>query len=166
MIPDLFTKLSPGRGSDSGDAQFAPLFAEIGAGNFNPFIGQCAPPRASPAYIPPIRLRVLRVPVLNPDGIPTATRAYDNTRCGAARAPTPGTRSSSERDYLYDSGSTCISSRTGGMGASIWPLGYEHREVNSKQIPDSVQAASDQLGFDPVASFQVSGRKSTPGSSS
>ena len=29
---------------DSGDAQFAPLFAEIGAGNFNPFIGQSAPP--------------------------------------------------------------------------------------------------------------------------
>ena len=50
---------------DSGDAQFTPLAAEIAAGNFNPYIGQFAPP-------------IGVAPIYNAAGVQIGTRPYDN----------------------------------------------------------------------------------------
>ncbi len=124
---------------DTGDAQFTPLDAEIIAGNFNPFIGVNAPlTGVAPTYT---QDPVTGLPV--PTG---QTQAYDNT-AAAQRASYLGHTFFYERDYLADV----------RLNAHLFPElwnsgidvagGYEHRELRQHSVPDPVQAAGDQLGF-------------------
>ena len=100
---------------DSGDAQFTPLFAEIVAGNFNPYIGQNAPA---------IRRRWHLY-----DGSYywswRSNRVHPGLRQrGRMRSARPisATRSSRSAIISMTSRSTCTCSRICGMGVSIWPL--------------------------------------------
>src|SRR5205823_5709424 len=80
--------------TDSGDAQFTPLFASIQAGDFNPFIGVGAPlTGTAPTYTTD--------PVTGA-AVPTGrTQSYDN-RAAALAASYLGHSEFYERDYLYD----------------------------------------------------------------
>ncbi len=128
---------------DSGDAQFTPLFAEIGAGNFNPFIGQNAPPQG-----------VAGTYTTDPTtgaGVPTGlTRAYDNT-AAAQRAAYTGHSLFWERDFLYDVKVNMHLFPNLWNGGIDLAIGYEHRNISQHQVPDAVQAAGDQLGFNAAA---------------
>ena len=122
---------------DSGDAQFTPLEASLrGQGPdgsfYNPFIGQNAPLQGvAPTYV---------------DGVQTGTLAYDNTAALQA-ASYLGRSFFYNRSYLYDAkayANLFPGLYNGGIGMTI---GYEHREQREHSIPDPVQAAGDQLGF-------------------
>jgi iron complex outermembrane receptor protein len=125
--------------TDSGDFTRAGLRNQIRLGIFDPFIGQFAPPvGVAPTYT---------------NGVQTGRRAYDNI-AGAQAASYVGHSFSHERDWLGDV----------KMNAHLFPNwwnggidiagGYEHREVNQKQIPDAVQASGDQLGFTQAPLFK------------
>ena len=134
---------------DSGDAQFTPLFAEIGAGNFNPFIGQSAPTSGVAGIYTTDPTTGAAVPVLNPDGT-QATRAYDNT-AAAQRAAYTGHSLFWERDYLYDAKVNMHLFPNLWNGGIDVAIGYEHRNIHQHQVPDPVQANGDQLGFNAAA---------------
>ena len=123
---------------DNGDAQFTPLAAEIAAGNFNPFIGASAPTAGTvPTY------------TVNPvTGLATSTgtQSYDNV-AAAARAAYLGHSYFYERDYLYDAKVNAHLFPNLWNGGIDLALGYEHRNIHQHSLPDPVQAAGDQLGF-------------------
>ncbi len=117
---------------DSGDAQFTPLAAEIAAGNFNPFIGQFAPPvGTAPTYT---------------NGVQTGTAAYDNV-AAAQRASYLGHSFFYEQDWGADIRTNAHLFPTLWNGGIDIALGYEHRESRQHSVPDPVQVAGDQLGF-------------------
>ena len=118
---------------DSGDAQFTPLAAEIAAGNFNPFIGQSAPPIGTAT-------------TYNAAGVPTGTAAYDNV-AAATRASYLGHSLFYEADWAADAKTNAHLFPNLWNGGIDVALGYEHRESRQHSIPDPVQAAGDQLGF-------------------
>jgi len=120
--------------TDSGDAQFTPLFAEIQAGNFNPFIGQSAPTSGTATIYDP----VTRAPI--------GTQSYDNT-AAAQRASYIGHSLFKEHDYLYDARANAHFAPGWWNGGFDLALGYEHRNIHQQSIPDPVQANGDQLGF-------------------
>jgi outer membrane receptor protein involved in Fe transport len=122
---------------DSGDAQFTPLEASLrGEGPdgsfFNPFVGQNgALQGVAPTYV---------------DGVQTGTLAYDNTAALVA-ASYLGRSFFYNKSFLYDVkvyGNLFPGLYQGGIGVTV---GYEHREQREHSIPDPVQAAGDQLGF-------------------
>jgi iron complex outermembrane receptor protein len=123
---------------DSGDARRSFLRALIANGTFNPFIGVAAPVTGTaPTYV---------------NGVPTGlTRPYDNTV--AAQDYTVGGASYVghsffyERDQLYDAKANMHLFPKLWNGGIDLAVGYEHREINQKQIPDPVQVTNDQLGF-------------------
>jgi iron complex outermembrane receptor protein len=125
--------------TDTGDAQQTPLVEEMIAGNFNPFIGQSAPLQGvAPTYtIDP----VTGAPV--PTG---TTQAYDN-RAAAQRASYLGHSEFYEKDFLYDAKINAHLFPKLWNGGIDLAAGYEHRQVRSHTVPDPVQAAGDQLGF-------------------
>jgi iron complex outermembrane receptor protein len=123
---------------DSGDAQFTPLAAEIAAGNFNPFIGQAAPTAGvAPTYV--------RDPATGA-AIPFGTQAYDNT-AALQRASYLGHSEFYEHDYLYDAKINAHLFPNLWNGGVDFAAGYEHRQIRLHSVPDPVQAAGDQLGF-------------------
>ncbi|HMJ06241.1 MAG TPA: TonB-dependent receptor [Chthoniobacterales bacterium] len=134
---------------DSGDAQFTPLDAEITAGNFNPFIGQNAPTSG-------VAATYTNVATPNPAGpafpdiitrVPTgATAPYDNS-AAAQRAAYLGHSFFFEHDWLADvkvNAHLFPNLWNGGVDVAG---GYEHRQLRQHSVPDPVQAAGDQLGF-------------------
>ncbi len=133
--------------TDSGDATRSGIIAGIqgldtnGDGVpdtfFNPFIGQSAP--------------VVGVaPIYNAAGVQVGTAPYDNATTGAA-ASYIGTTQFLGRNYLVDA----------KINAHLFPNlynggidiagGYEHREIRTQTVPDNVQLAGDQLGFNAAA---------------
>ncbi|MEY2572643.1 MAG: iron complex outerrane recepter protein [Verrucomicrobiota bacterium] len=125
--------------TDSGDFTRAAIRNQIRLGVFDPFIGQFAPP----AGIAPIYS----------NGVQTGTRAYDNT-AGARAASYVGHSFSYERDWLADfRASAHLFPKMWNGGIDI-TAGYEHREANSKQVPDAVQASNDQVGFNQMPPFK------------
>ena len=118
---------------DSGDATRTKIRNEIIAGNFDPFIGQAAPVSGT-------------APTFNGNGVQTGTKAYDN-RAAALRSSYIGHSEFYERDFLYDA------KVNGHLFPNLWDggwdiaVGYEHRQVQQHSVPDPVQAAGDQLGF-------------------
>jgi iron complex outermembrane receptor protein len=118
---------------DAGDAQFTPLSAEIAAGNFDPFIGQSAPTAGT-------------APVYNAAGVQIGTAPYDNT-AAAQRASYLGHSEFYERDYLYDAKINAHLFPNLWNGGVDFAAGYEHRNIAEHSVPDPVQAAGDQLGF-------------------
>lgn len=132
---------------DSGDAQATPLDAEIGAGNFNPFIGQNAPLQGTVATFTTDPVTGLAIPT----GL---TQSYDN-RAAAQRASYLGHSFFYDQDYLYDA------KVNGHLFPNLWnggvdlALGYEHRQLRQHSVPDPVQAAGDQLGFNQAPNFKT-----------
>ncbi|HKP04363.1 MAG TPA: TonB-dependent receptor [Chthoniobacterales bacterium] len=129
----------------------APLPSTPFAGTFNPFIGQFAPITGTA----PIYNNTNPTAPQFKTGVPIGTAPYDNslatldwTQGGAFYI---GHSSFFERDFLYDAKANAHffpNWWNGGIDAAV---GYEHREANSKQIPDVVQASGDQLGFNQQA---------------
>lgn len=120
---------------DSGDATRGHLYREIIAGNFNPFIGVNAPLSGTvPTYL---------------NGMPTGmTATYDNF-AAAQRAAYLGRTFTYARDFLADAkvnGNLFPQLYQGGIGFN---LGAEYRHSRDHLVPDPVQAAGDQLGFQP-----------------
>ncbi|HEX7517037.1 MAG TPA: TonB-dependent receptor [Chthoniobacterales bacterium] len=123
---------------DSGDGTRSGITNLIGQNLFNPFIGQFAPITGfAPTYV---------------NGVPTGlTAPYDNTTARAlvenGGAAYIGHSLFLESDFLYDAK---INSHlfpnlwNGGIDLAV---GYEHREIRQHSIPDPVQVAGDQLGF-------------------
>ena len=85
---------------------------------------------------------------MNPDGS-QATRAYDNT-AAARRAAYTGHSLFWERDYLYDLKVNMHLFPNLWNGGIDLAMGYEHRNIHQHSLPDPVQVAGDQLGFNPV----------------
>jgi iron complex outermembrane receptor protein len=127
---------------DSGDATRTNIRGAI-AGTlvpgvfFDPFIGINAPLVGNaPTYT-----------IVGGHGVPTGlTAPYDN-RTTAQAASYIGHSFFYERDNLYDAKINAHLFPNLWNGGIDFAGGYEHREINQKQIPDPVQAANDQLGF-------------------
>jgi iron complex outermembrane recepter protein len=136
---------------DSGDATFTGITNQIFAGNFNPFIGQNAPPvGVAPIYntTDPAAPEFLT-------GVPIGTAAYDNTQAALASAYL-GHSFFRNKTATWDvtlNAHLLPNLYNGGIDVAA---GYVHRYQQDEQIGDSVQAAGDQLGFNavPNAKFQ------------
>jgi iron complex outermembrane receptor protein len=125
--------------TDSGDFTRAGIRNQISLGVFDPFIGQFAPPVGiAPTYT---------------NGVQTGTRAYDNTAGGRA-ASYIGHSFFYERDWLGDVRINAHLFPNWWNGGIDVAAVYEHRELNSKQIPDAVQASNDTVGFDQIPPFK------------
>ncbi|MDQ6912949.1 MAG: TonB-dependent receptor [Verrucomicrobiota bacterium] len=119
--------------TDKEDATRGGIYKEIIAGNFNPFIGQNAPPTGTvPTYL---------------NGVPTGmTASYDNV-AATQRASYLGHSFNYSHNFLGDAkvnGNLFPGLYQGGIAFS---LGGEYRQSRDQQVPDPVQAAGDQLGF-------------------
>lgn len=127
---------------DQGDFQFTPLLAETLAGNFNPFRGLNAPTAGVAQTF------VNGVPVVGPN----AMQAFDNA-AALARSSYIGNTWFFDKNFLADVkvfGNLFPTLYQGGIGFN---LGYEYRHDRQKQIPDPVQQAGDQLGFNAAQPF-------------
>jgi iron complex outermembrane receptor protein len=125
--------------TDSGDAQFTPLFAEIEAGNFNPFVGIGGPVIGSaPTYTTD--------PVTGLS-VPTGVSAPYNNIAAAQRAAFLGHSEFYEHDFLYDAKINAHLFPNLWDGGWDFAAGYEHRQIRQHSVPDPVQANGDQLGF-------------------
>ena len=118
---------------DNGDATRTGIRNAMAANLFNPFIGQFAPiTGTAPTYI---------------NGVPTGlTAPYDN-RAGAQAAAYIGHSFFYERDWLADAKVNMHLFPNLWNGGVDLAMGYEHREIAQHSVPDAVQAAGDQLGF-------------------
>lgn len=123
---------------DSGDGQFTPLDAEIAAGNFNPFIGQGAPLQGTAT--------TFTTDPVTGQAVPSGTQSYDNA-AAAQRVSYIGHSVFKEHDYLYDLKINMHLFPNWWNGGIDFAAGYEHRNLHQQSIPDPVQAAGDQLGF-------------------
>jgi iron complex outermembrane receptor protein len=127
--------------TDSGDAtrtlvreNIAPVgFDANSTGLINPFVGQNAPKTGfAPTYV---------------NGVPTGLREFYDNFTGFQNSAYLGHSLFYERDHLYDA------KINAHLFPNIWnggvdvAIGYEHRYIAQHQIPDPVQAAGDQLGF-------------------
>jgi len=134
--------------TDSGDATRTALVNLIAANVFNPFIGVNAPIiGTAPTYV---------------NGVPTGlTAPYNNAVAGRLSTELvtlpDGTQVNGaqyighslfkEHDYLYDVKGNAHFAPNWWNGGFDFALGYEHRNIHQQSIPDPVQAAGDQLGF-------------------
>jgi iron complex outermembrane recepter protein len=130
---------------DAGDAQFTPLFASIQSGDFNPFIGVGAPLQGT-------AITYATDPVTGLS-VPTGTQAYDN-RAAALAASYLGHSEFYERDFLYDAKINAHLFPNLWDGGWDFAAGYEHRNIHQHSVPDPVQAAGDQLGFNQAPNFK------------
>lgn len=124
---------------DAGDAQFTPLFNEILAGNFNPFVGVGGPIIGSAPTYTTDPVTGLSVPT-------GTTQAYDN-RAAALRSSYLGHSEFYEHDFLYDAKINAHLFPNLWDGGWDFAGGYEHRQIRQHSVPDPVQANGDQLGF-------------------
>ena len=134
---------------DSGDATFTAIAEEIAAGNFNPFIGQNAPLQGVAGTF---GQGVGGAPV--PTGM---TQAYDNA-AAAQRASYVGHSLFYEKDWLVDVKINAHLFPNLWNGGVDIAAGYEHREIRQHSVPDPVQAAGDQLGFNQAPLFKFNRR--------
>jgi iron complex outermembrane receptor protein len=126
--------------TDSGDATFSGILAETIAGNFNPFIGQNAPP-------------IGVAPIYDAAGNQIGTAPYDNV-AAANRAAYLGHSLFHQKDFVFD---ISVNARlfpnlwNGGIDVAG---GYQRIWEQQHSIPDPVQAAGDQLGFAAAPNFK------------
>jgi len=134
----------------------APIPFTPNQGTFDPFIGQ----NAATQGVAPIYNNTNPAGPEFQTGVPIGTQAYNNNL--AALDWTNGGASYVahsffyERDILYDiKGNMHLFPKLWNGGIDF-AAGYEHREINQKQIPDPVQASNDQLGFNqsPLLKFR------------
>jgi iron complex outermembrane receptor protein len=131
--------------TDTGDAQFTPLFASIQAGDFNPFLGVGAPLQGTATIYTTDPVTGLSVPA--------GTQAYDN-RAAAQAASYIGHSEFYERDFLYDAKINAHLFPNLWNGGLDFAAGYEHRNIHQHSVPDPVQANGDQLGFNQAPNFK------------
>ncbi len=119
--------------TDSNDAQQSILNAQIGLGNFDPFIGINAPIiGVAPTYV---------------NGVPTGqTQAYNN-KAAAALASYIGVSNFPSRSYLVDAKFNAHLLPNLWNGGIDIAAGYEHREVRTATQPDNIQLTGDTFGF-------------------
>jgi iron complex outermembrane receptor protein len=129
---------------DSGDATRSAVRQNIaplgfvtpngpGTGLIDPFIGQFAPTVGfAPTYV---------------NGVPTGLTAPYNNNLGFQNSAYLGHSFFFERDFLYDAKINAHFFPNLWNGGIDFALGYEHREIQQHSVPDPVQAAGDQLGF-------------------
>jgi iron complex outermembrane receptor protein len=116
-------------------------------GTFNPFIGVAAPTSGSA----PIYNNTNPAGAQFRTGVPIGTAPYNNnniaidwTNGGASYIAHTFFL---ERDKLYDvKGNAHLFPKLWNGGIDV-AVGYEHREINQKQIADPVEASNDVLGF-------------------
>jgi iron complex outermembrane receptor protein len=126
--------------TDGGDATFTRILAETAAGNFNPFIGQNAPP-------------IGVAPIYDAAGNQIGTAPYDNV-AAATRASYLGHSIFHQKDFVFD---ITFNARlfpnlwSGGIDVAG---GYQRIWEQQHSIPDPVQAAGDQLGFNAAPNFK------------
>ena len=141
---------------DSGDLRNSFIDILTEANLFNPFIGISAPI----AGTAPIYNNTDPAGAQFQTGVPIGTAAFDNkviaadwTQGGASYV---GHSFFYERDQLYDAKFNAHLFPKLWNGGIDFAAGYEHREVNQKQIPDPIQASNDQLGFNqsPLLKFR------------
>jgi iron complex outermembrane recepter protein len=128
--------------TNTGDADGRLLGDEIIAGNFNPFIGQLA----AVVGTAPIYNSTNPMAPNYRNGVPIGTAAYDN-RAAATRALYLGHSLFFERDWSVDAKVNAHLFPNLWNGGIDVAAGYEHRQVQQHSIPDPVQAAGFQLGF-------------------
>lgn len=124
---------------DQGDFQFTPLLAELEAGNFNPFRGINAPTSGNAMTFV--------------NGVPTGMTQFFDNEAALSRSSYIGNTLLVDRNFLADAkifGNLFPNLYQGGIGFN---LGYEYRHDRIKQIPDPVQEAGDQLGFNAAQPF-------------
>ncbi|MDQ2947955.1 MAG: TonB-dependent receptor, partial [Acidobacteriota bacterium] len=145
------------RRTDSGDATRANIRRLIAANIFNPFIGQNAPPvGTAPEYVNGVATgrmipyNNLVAGVLFSNTAP-ATHvvvaggpAVTDDNAGAAYI---GNSLFRERDWLVDPKINVHLFPNMYNGGVDLAVGYEHREIAQHSIPDNIQSANDQLGF-------------------
>jgi outer membrane receptor protein involved in Fe transport len=116
------------------DATRSRIYQEIIAGNFDPFLGIDTPATG--------------VATTFVNGVPSGTVPYDNA-AAAARASYTGHSFFYSRDFLTDAkifGNLFPQLYQGGIDFNV---GFEYRQSRTRDIPDPVQVAGDQLGFNP-----------------
>jgi iron complex outermembrane recepter protein len=132
---------------DEGDATFTKIVDQVVAGNFNPFIGQNAPPiGVAPIYT---------IDPVTGAAIPAGTAPYDNVRA-AQESSYIGHSFFRNKYFEWDvtlNAHLLPNLWNGGVDVAG---GYVHTYRQDQQIGDPVQAAGDQLGFNavPNAKFQ------------
>jgi iron complex outermembrane receptor protein len=141
---------------DSGDLRDS-FITQLTTDNlFNPFIGQAAPVSGTA----PIYNNTDPAAPEFHTGVPVGTAAFNNNVIAAdwtnGGASYVGHSFFYERDQLYDAKFNAHLFPKWYNGGIDFAGGYEHREVNQKQIPDPVQASNDQLGFNqaPLLKFR------------
>jgi outer membrane receptor protein involved in Fe transport len=85
--------------------------------------------------------------------VPTGTRSYDNF-AAAQRVSYIGHSEFYERDYIYDLKVNMHLFPNMYNGGLDLAMGYEHRTSHFHSVPDPVQAAGDQLGFNQAPNFK------------
>jgi iron complex outermembrane receptor protein len=131
--------------TDTDDGQRAPLVASIQARDFNPFIGVGAPLQGTAT--------IYRTDPVTGLSVPIGTQSYDN-RAAALAASYIGHSEFYERDFLYDAKINAHLFPNLWDGGWDFAAGYEHRNVHQHSVPDPVQAAGDQLGFNQSPNFK------------
>jgi hypothetical protein len=141
---------------DSGDLRDS-FVSQLTIDNlFNPFIGQTA----AVSGTAPIYNNTNAAGAEFQTGVPIGTAAFNNNIIAAdwtnGGASYVGHSFFYERDQLYDAKFNAHLFPKWYNGGIDFAGGYEHREVNQKQIPDPVQASNDQLGFNqaPLLKFR------------
>ncbi len=130
--------------TDSGDATRGGVYNEIinttaqylvdpTFAGFNPFVGLNAP-------------KVGVAPIYNAAGVQIGTRPYNNT-LALQRASYLGQSFFYERDWAYDATVNAHFFPNLYNGGVDFAIGYQYRQLSSHQVPDPVQNAGDQLGF-------------------
>jgi iron complex outermembrane receptor protein len=140
---------------DSGDATrsgirnlIAPVgFSATSTGQFNPFIGQFAAITGTA----PIYNNTNPLAPQFRTGVSIGNGAYDNTSAALLTenggASYIGHSFFFERDFLYDLKTNMHLFPNLWNGGLDLAIGYEHRETQQHSVPDPVQVAGDQLGF-------------------
>jgi iron complex outermembrane recepter protein len=131
--------------TDGGDAQSSLLGDQTALNVFNPFIGQNAPPiGVAPTY----------VTLPSGERVPTGATAPYNNVAGAEAAAYLGHSLYHQKDFLADvtlNAHLFPNLWNGGIDVAS---GYQHWWEQQHSIPDPVQAAGDQLGFDAKPNFK------------
>jgi iron complex outermembrane receptor protein len=125
--------------TDGGDLTRSLLDQQVLAGVFNPFIGQLAPTvGVAPTYI---------------NGVPSGTAPYNNEE-GADAAAYIGHSLFHEKDLLFSVTANASLFPNLWNGGFDIAGGFQHFRKQEHSIPDPVQAAGDQLGFNQAPNFK------------
>lgn len=148
---------------DSGDATRSGLVNLISAGAFDIFIGQNAPVTGTA----PIYNNTNSAAPQFRTGVPIGTAPYDNTIAGTSNFSTKtfqgqelqgasyiGHSEFYERDWMVDPKMNAHLFPNLWDGGWDFAIGYQHYHTAQHSVPDPVQAAGDQLGFNQAPNFK------------